>query len=147
MSPTPSVVNEPGPNGEGVQLVNALWHHRGAVVGTLAALCAATATWYGVTGRVDGVSTRQAEQAQEVAAVRREQALVRTEAAAESRDLRAYVDARLDATAKAQQEADKSIAVINTRLDAIDKAIGETRDNTRLLLERLGTSGSQHGRR
>lgn len=136
---TPPPTGEPP--GEGVQLVNALWRHRGAVVGTVAALAAAVGTWYALTGRVDGVAQRQVEQAAEVSALRSAQGELRATHASDVRDMRAYVDARLDATAKAQQEADKAIAVINTRLDALDKAVGETRDNTRLLLDRLGDFG------
>ena len=60
MQVPPIAVTPPAePPGEGVQLVNALWRHRGAVVGTLAAFAAAVTTWYALTGRVEGVAQRQ----------------------------------------------------------------------------------------
>lgn len=148
--PPPPVSSEPA--GEGVRILNGLWHHR-SVVGSIATLgVVAVATWHSLTGRVDTVATRQVEQGAEVSALRTAQDTLRLTHASDVRDMRAYVDARFEETEKAQKaaekealeakaEAEKNIAVINTRLDTLDKAIGETRDNTRTLLDRLGDFG------
>lgn len=149
-APTPPALSEPA--GEGIRIVNGVWHHRGAVVGTLAAFAAAVGTWYALTGRVETVATHQVQQRAEVTALREAQDVLRATHASDVRDMRAYVDARFDATEKAQKaaekealeakaESEKNIAVINTRLDTMDKGINETRDNTRTLLDRLGDFG------
>lgn len=151
---TPPVSSEQA--GEGVRIVNGLWHHRGAVGGVASALLAAVATWYALTGRVETVAIRQVEHGAEMSAVKAAQNVLRDTHSNDMRDMRSYVDGRFAEAEKAQKaaekeaqsakaEAEKNIAVINSRLDTLDKAIGETRDNTRTLLDRVGDFGSGRG--
>lgn len=122
----PSPGTLPG-GGEGAELVTLVVRHWGALAKLAGVLVAALLAWTALSGRVERVEVAQQSTAQDVAHLR--------EAAKEDRS---RDEARFTELDRQREEQAKSLAVLQTRLDAMDRGLTDIKATLAVILDRLG---------